>query len=126
MSYLLRVASYLISIIIAISFWTIINKRIDSKQEFSGLAWGITCAALGFGGIIGVIIFIFLYRSINKKVKLLEVIEEKKKTKKQDKDEKLEPYVIYARRQLKDCRKAYIICFTIIFIICLAIRFNVR
>lgn len=131
MDYSLRVASFVAAIIVTISFWKIVNRRIDSEQEFSGLAWGVACAVLGFGGIIGIIVTIFIYRSINKKVKLLEALEEAKKKQSKDKDtpiesEKLESYAFYARRQLRDFLITYWICVVVVFVIGLIIRFNMH
>ena len=81
---------FVLSIVVAIAFAGTIKAKVQEKQEFSGVAWGILNGVIG----IGILWVVIAHASINKEI-------EKVKSKK---------YKEYAQKQMKDFIKAYGIC----------------
>lgn len=90
---------FVLSIVIAIVFAGTIKAKIQEKQEFNGIAWGLLNGVIG----IGILWVIIAHASINKEI-------EKVKNKK---------YKEYAQKQMKDFVKTYGICLLVWIVISL-------
>lgn len=96
-SYLMQSVGLFLSIIIAIIFNQSVKHKIQNKEEFSGMGWGLVNGIIG----IGFLWVIIVYSSINKEVKKIKDKEYKK----------------YAEFQMKDFTRTYGICLAIWIII---------
>ena len=85
-----------IIIAVALGFVKSVRNKIKQKKEFSGIGWALVSAVVGLG-IVGLIATIVACSSINKRI---DEVKDKK-------------YKKYAKRQMSDFVKTYVICFGI-------------
>lgn len=112
-----------ISIAISIIFYNIVSKKIKQEQEFSGAAWGLICGV--FSAVIPTII---AYNAVSHLVKLMQELDKK------DihhgpigsDDDKLEPYAIYAGRQLKDFLIFFLVSTAVWIVFLIIVYINTR
>lgn len=104
-SLILQFFGLVLPIIMAVAFNKSVKHKIQNKEDFSGVGWGLANGILG-GGILWVII---AHSSINKEI---EKIKDKK-------------YKKYVELQMKDFVRTYGICLAIwIVILIIQIAFN--
>ena len=99
--YLIQFVEVILPIIMAVAFNKSVKNKIQNKEDFSGMGWGLANGILG-GGILWVII---AHSSINKEI---EKIKDKK-------------YKKYVQLQMKDFVRTYGICLAIWIVILIVI-----
>ena len=103
--YLIQFVEVILPIIMAVAFNKSVKNKIQNKEDFSGMGWGLANGILG-GGILWVII---AHSSINKEI---EKIKDKK-------------YKKYVQLQMKDFVRTYGVCLAIwIVILIIIFAFN--
>lgn len=81
---------FILSIVVAIEFCVIVKKKIQQKEELSGMGWGLLNGLFG----VGLIWVIIAHSSINKEIDKI----------------KSEKYANYAKVEMKDFVRTYSIC----------------
>ncbi|MBR0372880.1 hypothetical protein IJH72_03015 [Candidatus Saccharibacteria bacterium] len=103
-SYLIQSVGLVLSIIVAVAFNQSVKRKIQNKEDFSGMGWGLANGIIG----VGFLWVIIAHSSINKEI---EKIKDKK-------------YKKYAELQMKDFIRTYGFCLVIWIVILLVFTFS--